>query len=248
MNNIQEKILHFLKDRNWEEPVREVRIGLGYTAVQLESDNTGLAYTFRQDLPPGCSVFSGLRPLAGRKIGELFPLLCSEEKLEASVGLASVNALVNHQVPGALAGDVLDFVSIQPQDEVGMVGFFSPMIPVLQGKAKRLHIFERWEQPGLILPEEAAYDLLPKCQIVLITSTTIINKTLDPLLKAAGSCREVVLIGASTPFLKEAFEDTPVTMLSGVEVTDPDKLLQVISEGGGTRSFRNSTRKINLRI
>jgi uncharacterized protein len=142
-NNIQEKILHFLKDLNWKEPVREVRIGLGYTAVQLESDNTGLAYTFRQDLPPGCSIFPGLRPLAGRKVGELPPLLCSMEKIEASVGLASVNALVNHQVPGALAGDILDFVSVQPQDEVGMVGFFFPMIPVLQGKAKRLHILRQ---------------------------------------------------------------------------------------------------------
>jgi uncharacterized protein len=246
--NIQEKILHFLKDRNWEESVWEVRIGLGYTAVQLESDNTGLAYTLRQDLQPGCSVFPGLRPLAGRKVGELLPLLRSEEKIEASVGLASVNALVNQDIPGTLPGDILDILIINPDDVIGMVGYFAPMVPALQKRVRHLHIFEKLEKPGVILPEEAAYDLLPKCQIALITSTTIINKTIDPLLKAAASCREVVLLGPSTPLAGEAFQDTPVTLLSGIEITDPKKLLQVVSEGGGARDIRNLTQKINLKI
>jgi hypothetical protein len=57
MTDIRGKIIQTLQDRDKEERVKEVRIGLGYTAVQLESGHIGLAFTFRQDLPGGYSVF-----------------------------------------------------------------------------------------------------------------------------------------------------------------------------------------------
>ena len=50
MIEIREKIIQALGDEGREEVVKDVRIGLGYTAVQLESGRTGLAFTFRQDL------------------------------------------------------------------------------------------------------------------------------------------------------------------------------------------------------
>jgi hypothetical protein len=42
--------------------VDDVRIGLGYIAVKLADDRTGVAYTFRDQAQGGCSVFHGLRP------------------------------------------------------------------------------------------------------------------------------------------------------------------------------------------
>jgi len=248
MGIIQEKIIETLRDKGRQEGVKDVRIGLGYTAVQLESGKTGLAYTFRQDLPGGCSVFHGLRPLAGRKAWELLSFLNSDEKIEAALGLASANALVNHQINGALEGDILEFLNLHPEDEVGMVGYFAPLVSELKKRVKHLHIFEKLDQPGEILPEEAAFEWLPKCQIALITSTTILNNTLDSLLNSSASCREVILLGTSTPLLKEAFKDTPVTMLSGIEVLDAERVLQIVSEGGGTQFFKNFVRKVNLPV
>ncbi len=248
MVKIREKIIQALGDKGRNEVVKDVRIGLGYTAVQLESDHTGLAFTFRQDLPGGCSVFHALRPLAGRPVEALLSFLNSDEKIEVTVGLAAANALINHQINGAEEGDILKVLDIHPGDEVGMVGYFAPMVPELKKRVKHLTIFEKWEHPGEILPEEVAFEQLPKCQIALITSTTILNNTIEPLLKAAASCREVVLLGTSTPLLKEAFKDTPVTMLSGIEVIDPKGILQMVSEGGGTRDFKNFVRKLNLRV
>jgi uncharacterized protein len=248
MPGIREKIIHALRDKGRKEKVKDVRIGLGYTAVQLESGQTGLAFTFRQNLPGGCSVFHGLRPLAGQPVDALLSFLNSDEKIEATVGLAAANALANHHINGAQEGDILKVLNIHPGDEVGMVGYFAPMVPELKKRVKHLHIFEKWEQPGEILPEEAAFEWLPKCQIALITSTTLLNNTIDPLLKAAVSCREVVLLGTSTPLLGEAFKDTPVTMLSGIEVIDAKMILQIISEGGGTRNFKTFVRKLNLKV
>ena len=178
----------------------------------------------------------------------LLSFLNSDEKIEVTVGLAAANALINHQINGVQEGDILKVLDIHPGDEVGMVGYFAPMVPELRKRVKHLHIFGKWEQPGEILPEEATFERLPKCQIALITSTTILNNTIEPLLKAAAFCREVVLLGTSTPLLKKAFKDTPVTMLSGIEVIDPKGILQMVSEGGGTRDFKNFVRKLNLRI
>ena len=186
--------------------------------------------------------------LAGRPVDALLSFFNSNEKIEATLGLGAANALTNHQIDGAQEGDILKVLNIHPGDEVGMVGYFAPMVPELKKRVKHLTIFEKREQPGEILPEEAAFEWLPKCQIALITSTTILNNTIDPLLKAAASCREVVLLGTSTPLVSEAFKDTPVTMLSGVEVIIPKGILQIVSEGGGTRDFKNFVRKLNLTV
>jgi hypothetical protein len=225
-----------------------VRIGLGYTAVQLGSGAAGVAYTFRQDLPGGCSVFHGLRPLAGRSAVDLLSRLISGEKIESAVALATVNALVNQNPKGTLPGDLLEILELKSDDRVGMVGYFAPLIPALEKRVERLLVFEEQSAPPGVLAAKEAPQALSGCQVALITSTTLINGTLDALLAACGSCREVVLLGASTPLLPEIFENTPVTWLSGVEVVDPRAILQIVSEGGGMRFFKNKVRKLNLPV
>jgi uncharacterized protein len=228
--------------------VRDVRLGLGYSAVRLEDGRTGVAYTFRDDLVGGCSVFQGARPLAGKPAGELLAFLESSEKIESAIGLATANALVNTGQIGGVPGDVLEAVEMVPSDQVGMVGFFGPLIPALENRVRELLIFEESAEssPGL-LPASEAMNRLPKCDVALITSTTIINGTIDRLLEAASRCRETVLLGSSTPCLPEAFQDTPVSLLSGMTVVDSAGILQVVSEGGGTRFFKPYVKKWNVR-
>ena len=59
--------------------VSDVRIGLGYTAVLLDTGSIGLAYTFREKAATGCSVFQGKRPIAGSLVRDVVPYLCSGE-------------------------------------------------------------------------------------------------------------------------------------------------------------------------
>ena len=70
----------------------------------------------------------------------------------------------------------------------------------------------------------------------------------DNILNAARSCWEVVLLGASTPFIPDAFAGTAATFLSGVIITRPQEILRIVSEGGGVRSFKNNVRKVNLSL
>jgi hypothetical protein len=72
---------------------------------------------------------------------------------------------------------------------------------------------------------------------------------MDLLIEVAvQGCRDVVLLGPSTPLLPEIFKSLGVTMLSGLIVTDPSGILQVVSEGGGMRAFGDYVKKVNIRI
>jgi uncharacterized protein (DUF4213/DUF364 family) len=246
---IQEAIRDSAAKNAGETRVEDVRIGLGYTGVLLDNGRMGLAYTFHRGLPGGCSIFRGLRPLRGRLARELIGLLGSPEKVESAVALATCNAVLNGMGGRLKEGDILDHVHLSTEDNICMIGNFAPMVPALKKKAASLKIFEEVEKPvGDILPSKMAAEFFPECQVALISSTSVINNTLDTIFASAVSCREVVLLGASTPLAPEAFQGTPVTLLSGVIITDTQMILNVVSEGGGTRQFRNGAVKVNVRI
>lgn len=229
--------------------VADVRIGLGYTAVLLENGNAGLAYTFRDNLQGGCSAYQNIRPLAGRPAKDLIQLFDLESPLETAIALATANALFN--VPGRnyFQGDIIEHLDLNPNDHVGMVGHFGPLAPVIKQKVNKLYIFEQIDFPQAnLLPIKEAGNLLPKCQTALITSTTIINHTIDQLLELTDSCRNIILLGASTPLTHTVFENTQVSMLSGVIVDNPEAVLQVVSEGGGMQQFKPFIGKTNMRL
>lgn len=227
--------------------VRDVRIGLGYTAVMLETGQTGVAYTFRDASTRRCTFLASLDPLVGKKASDLLGLLVEKDEIPAAVALATANALVNTMRTGLREGDILEHLHILPEDKVGMVGFFAPLVPRLKKKAASLFIFERiTRRRGDLLPEKEAHTLLPRCEVALITGTSIVNHTIDDLLVAARSCRQVVILGPSTPLLPEAFTGTAVDLLSGVIVTNPPEVLRIVSEGRGMRFFKNNIKKVNL--
>jgi uncharacterized protein (DUF4213/DUF364 family) len=238
-----------LLERDEGAVVSDVRIGLGYTGVMLDDNRAGVAYTFREEAQSGCSVFRKLRPLSGRHSSELVALLPSDDPLEAAVGLACANALANVENARLQPGDVLTRLDLRSDDHVGMVGYFGPLVGILEKRVRTLTVFEKLRQSsGLIRPAEEAEDTLPKCQIAIITATSIINHSINNLLEAAAKCREVVVLGASTPLISEAFLSRKVTLLSGLVVREAREVLRIVSEGGGMRYFGPHIRKVCLRV
>lgn len=232
-----------------EQTIADVRIGLGYTAVMLDNGRVGVAYTFHRDIQGGCDVFKGKGSLIGRKAPDLVSLLSSSDKIETALALATVNALINTKNESETTGDVLEQIDFDPNDHVGMVGNFAPILGMLKKKCAKLSIFEKIDFPtGNILPEKEIPHILPDCHVAIISSTTLINGTLDNILGSTSGCRQVIMLGASTPLLPEAFTATPVTLLSGVVVMDPSKILAIVSQGGGMRAFKHCITKVNRHV
>jgi uncharacterized protein (DUF4213/DUF364 family) len=230
--------------------VREVVVGLVYTAVRLEDGRAGLALTLRGDGEDDCTQrFSGCAPLAGRPALDLLAGLRSADPVEVAVGLACANALANTGELGAEPGDIRETIGLRDDDRVAMIGHFRPLAEPLRQRCRELVIFELIDAPrGELRPATEAPAQLHRCDVALITGTTIVGSSLDALLEAAAGCREVVLLGASTPLVPEVFVDTPVTLLSGVLVDQPDQVLRVVAEAGGMRRFKPHLSKVNLRL
>jgi len=245
---IADQVREFALEKGEGKRLADLRIGLGYTSALLNDGNAGVAYTFKDSLPEGCSVFTGNRPLAGKSIDQVMNYIGSPVLLESSVGIAVANALINRETEGASEGDVLEILELNKDDRVGMVGFFAPLVAPLKKMVRELSIFERSSRMSKgFYPAEKAAEELPACDVALITSTSLINGTMDSLIDSAQKCREIVLLGASTVLAPEIFQHRGVTLLSGVIVTIPANILQIVSEGGGMRFFKNNIKKVNVR-
>lgn len=227
--------------------IEDVRIGLGYIAVKLDSGACGLAYTFRDEAPEGCCSVREAGTMAGQPAARIAGWARSLDAISAAVGLATLNALIEPP-PGAAEADVAAMLHVTSDDVVGMVGYFGPLVPVLRERAKTLHIFERRRQREDVLPDWAAATLLPECSVVVLSATTLLNRTLDTLLEKCRRARSVAIVGPSTPLLPEVFASLNVSLLSGLRVVDAGRILQVVSEGGGTRQFAAATRKLTVSV
>ena len=231
--------------------VRRAQIGLIYCAVQLESGATGVAFTFpaqRSGQPCGAGL-SAQGNLAGRTADQLIEQLGSDELVSSALGMAAANAVINACLPDpqAVRGDILDHLDIRKGDRICMVGCFLPVLDRLAGLSVTVNTVDQVARPGA-QPAERVEQLLPESQVAIITGTSIINGTIDRLLSLAAGCREVAILGPSTPLLGDGFRGSHVHCLSGVRVEDPEEVFRIIGEGGGFRFFKDYTTKLNIRL
>lgn len=226
-----------------------VQVGFIYSSVMLEEKYMGVAYTFPRRGRCGVRDLGSEKPLCGRTASEMLSYLGEEDLLFSSLALATVNALsAARELPENVQfGDVLDVMEIREGDRVCMVGCFLPLMKALESMNVLLTAVDEIPKPGAKPPEEVE-SALPKSDVALITGTAIINNTIDHLLDLASSCRELAILGPSTPMLPEAFQYTPVSCLSGIKILEPEDAFRIISEGGGFREFKKFAQKLNIPV
>ncbi len=75
-------------------------------------------------------------------------------------------------------------------------------------------------------------ELVPKADVLVITGTTLINGTLEGILKLARPDTQVVVLGPSASILPHGFFRRGVNILGGDIITDPEDMLDTLAEGG----------------
>lgn len=239
-----------------ERTIRRAVAGARFCAVMLDDGGVGMANLCPDVCGEPSRDISDQLPSPGTPATDALVTLVSPTR--SAVGLATANALTNrpHQSGDrrdteTIGGDLLEVLELRPDDQVGMVGCFSPLIEPIRRRARRLFVFERGQRlTSDLLPENRAGELLPQCSVAIITATTLLNGTIDALLAVAANCREVVVLGPSTPLVPEVFAKLPrrATLLAGVLVNEAEELLRTVARGGGTRDFLASVAKVNVRV
>lgn len=209
-----------------ELPVRSVNTCVFWTAVMTK--HCGLSSTFRDQSLPHDRGVRDVGNLTRKSASELAEYARSESLLEASIGMATINSLIDIDESRCTERNALEIILEQGQGKnVAIVGHF-PWIPKLREKVRNLWVLEQRVREG-DLPAKEADRILPECDVVGITGTSFINHTLEGLLAL---CRGayVLLIGPTSPLSPLLF-DYGIDAICGSKVTDPDRLIRSISEG-----------------
>jgi len=205
--------------------VRGVHACVFWTAVV--SKNCGLASTFREEHPYHGTV-RGVGELKGKSALELAEYAKSDNLLEASIGMATINSLIEIDETKYVAENAFDILVEEGRGKnIAVVGHF-PWIPELRKVARKFWVLEQRPQAG-DLPAEAAEAILPQADVVGITGTSLINHTIEKLLDLSkGSF--IVLVGPTSPLSPVLF-DWGVDVIGGTKVVEPEKVIRSISEG-----------------
>ena len=220
------------------EHIRDIRIGLGYTIVELSDGASGVAWTPDRSPSSSCTHLKRAANMEEFNEAEMLEWLDSDSQLERTVGLALFNA-INSRVERVVSKEeAISTLNITSSDHVVMVGFFAPIVPKVKATGCQFDVLElNTEKPGFVDLHKGP-DLLSECDVAIITATSIINNTVDDLLSRLSRNRAAVMLGPSTPVCPEVFKNSRITQLSGSRVMDVERVKRVISLGGGTKVMK----------
>lgn len=237
--------------------VDKVVIGLFFTGVKLNNGKGGLCFTPIKTIPEAvcCPSSAMVMPasgkLNGRKVTQFLDEMSSGNPLKKTMGIAVLNALSStywethppesYRIRTGV--DALDGVAFPDSAFVVVVGALVPTIRSLKQRAKPFAILEldpltlKADELEHFVPFKEAHEVVPKADILVVTGTTLINDTLEDLLKMRKPGAEIVVVGPTASMLPDAFFRRGVTRIGGVTVTDADRVLKVIAEAGSGYHF-----------
>jgi len=222
--NILDDLIGSLKGNDF--PVKSVHACAFWTAVI--SKHCGLSSTFRDEGPSHERGVRDVGNLTRKTALELAEYARSDSLLEASIGMATINSLMDIDESKCIEKNAFEIILEKGQGKnVAIVGHF-PWIPKLKAKVQNLWVLEQRIREG-DLPAKEASRILPQCDVVGMTGTSFINHTIEGLLNL---CKKayVVLVGPTSPLSSMLF-DYGIEAICGTKVVDAEKVIRSISQG-----------------
>jgi uncharacterized protein (DUF4213/DUF364 family) len=219
--------------------VRDIRQGVFHTAVL--SRHCGLAATLPRDAlrqEPPLVRQAGMLLSWGAQ--ELVQMAHSDRILEASIGMAAINSLIQIDEAVCTELNASELILEKGQGKrVAVVGHF-PFLPRVREEAETLWVIEKNPKEG-DLEESEAERVIPQADVVALTGTTLTNHTLEHLLALCDPKAYVLMLGDTVPLSPVLF-DVGVHALSGTKVVDQDLALACVSQGANFRQIKGTKR------
>ena len=230
------KILRdLLSTLNTEASVRDIRQGLFHTAVMTR--NCGLAATLPRDALQQEQPFvkePGF--LLKKSTQELAQMCYSESILEAAIGMATINSLLDVDEARCQNLNARELILEKEKGRrVAIVGHF-PFTSKLREVVQELWVIEKNPCEGDFTEAEAEKSI-PQADVVGITGTAFTNHTIERLLELRNPDAYVVILGDTAPLSPVLF-DYGIDAVSGTKVIDADLAMRCASEGATYRQIK----------
>ena len=197
--------------------VADTLMGQCWTAVET-SGYFGMAMTTPVDTAP--RMLSG--DYRGMDLKKLAQAAKSWNLTEAGFGMAAINAYYNtpQRLDALNAYEPFDKYCTDGVDlhgkHIGVVGHLNMPQSVYE-QAASVRILERSPRPG-DYPDSACDWLIPQCDVVIMTASTLVNKTLPHLLDLAQNAY-TILAGPSCPMCPQLL-NFGIDRIAGLVITD----------------------------
>jgi uncharacterized protein (DUF4213/DUF364 family) len=247
--------------------VERAVVGLFFTGVKLGNGIAGACATPIKMIPEAvcCPTSAMAMPfpgkLHGRPAHDLAKEALSDHGIRRAVGIAAMNALADTcwrrrphpETELRLGIDAFDATEMRPGDKVVVVGAFVPFLRELKRRRQPFLVLE--QDPATLKPEELPFfrpaeqapAVVPEADVLLITGTTLINDTLEELLRLAKPTARVTIVGPTVSLLPDAFLRRGADVLGTVRISAPDEFLETLAEGGsGYHFLGRSAQKVVL--
>lgn len=224
-----------LSTLNFDATVKDIRQGVFETAVVTR--HCGLAATLHdravtcEDSPSVTQSGS----LIGTNARAVVDLAYSSRLLEASLGMAAINSLLDVDEGRCTQANARDILLQRGKGKkVALIGHF-PFVAQLRPLMSELWVIEQRPREG-DFTEDNTESLLPRADVVGITGTTFTNHTIENLLRLCRRDAYVIIIGPTAPLSPVLFR-YGVSAISGAVVEDIEKVLSGVSQGATFRQL-----------
>jgi len=252
---LMNKVLAGAQDALAGKTVKDIVVGISLTGVELSDGSVGIAYVLRDGLPNGCSVFSYVNDVCGKPAAEIAQWAVSgTENVQRAVGTAVLTAASNAlELTDDTSTDIPFDLDLKEGDTVGMIGYIRPVAKLIAKQCKLIVFDEGVSLHGgdeMVCPMEQQAEMMPKCDIVVVSGTTTINGSIDSLLDMCKNARQIVMVGPSTPMYPESWKGTGVTGLAGAlwDNSKKDEIFRAISLGNGVSELNRYMIKKNVKV
>ncbi|MHA2009327.1 MAG: Rossmann-like domain-containing protein [Promethearchaeota archaeon] len=244
--------------------VTKVVIGLGYTGVEVISNNHERFLGLTSTLPSvinitDCSKIEFAGNLTSKSVRELMEWSFNPPSIKKIIGLATINGISQHLLKirnnyTRVNGELVKYLKINKVTAVTVIGFMKPLIRKLKKYTDSITIIE-----DVILNSEEFQKFTFKKNIeelkgkefspniLFCTGTVIINNTIERILEVfRRRAQKIIIIGPSASILPDILFKNGVDVVGGMSVHDIESTLRVLQEGGGTKLFKLYGKKYNL--
>lgn len=214
--------------------VKKVVCGSVWTCVCTDAGTAGIAMSMSSNGGDKCADTSNMADgFCGRPLREVALSVKSWDFAKASVGMAAINAWYNTEARiksldlyQKQEGHSTFGMDVAGKDIV-MIGALKSR-SVLEAAGAHVTVLEREDKPDT-LPDTAAEYVIPGCDILVITASAFINKTMPRLLELGRGAR-IVVAGPSAPMSPHLLE-FGIHRVTGLVVTDLTNAPDFVSRG-----------------
>lgn len=169
---------------------------------------------------------------------ELAQKFGSSNNFEKTLGLGAINAISQYifrhsNFPFDITTDSLGLLNIKQGDRPGMVGFFQPLISQLKKMGinviiieKKEHLVKKTENWEVTLDPSR----LTECNKILITSTTVLNESIDEILKFCSQAEKISMIGPTAGFLPDPLFKRGLNIVGGSFISNSNLFMELIQK------------------